>query len=182
MPADTPTHTFTIEPFDPQKHNRTAFSCGSAPVDNYLKLSTKKQTARDQVRLYVAHMGQGSIIGYYALRSHSVSAFDMPEPWAKKAPRHGNLPAAFIAMMGVDQQFQGRAIGSILLADALKRIARLADAIGIWAVFLDVLDDGDPDTLNKRCNWYKAHGFQTLPDQPLRMFIPLATVRSMMSD
>ena len=39
--------TVDIEPFDPVRHDRTVFSCGSDRVDNYLKRTAKKHQKDD---------------------------------------------------------------------------------------------------------------------------------------
>lgn len=110
---------------------------------------------------------------------HAVIAENMPEELAKKAPRHGMLPAAFISMIGVDQTMQGKGLGSALLADALSRIGRVSDEIGTCAVLLDVFDCGNPGTVARRKAYYKSFGFIPLPDQPLRLFMPIQTVRTL---
>lgn len=47
-----------IEPFDPSKHDRTAFSCGVEQVDNYFQKTANKLAKVDNVRLFVmAHTG-----------------------------------------------------------------------------------------------------------------------------
>ncbi|WP_228130516.1 hypothetical protein [Pseudovibrio exalbescens] len=43
--------------------------------------------------------------------------------------------------------------------DALRRIASIADAIGVAVVMLDVLDYGDPDRVARRKTLYKSYGF-----------------------
>lgn len=89
------------------------------------------------------------------------------------------LPAAFISMIGVDQTMQGKGLGSALLADALSRIGRVSDEIGTCAVLLDVFDCGNPGTVARRKAYYESFGFIPLPDQPLRLFMPIQTVRTL---
>ena len=119
-----------IAAFDPAGHDRQAFSCGIPAIDNYLKLTARKLVQANMVRLWVALDDDSRVSGFYAINAHAVLAEDMPTTIARKAARHGYVPAAFIAMMGVDRKCQGRGLGSILLADALARIARTASP---WA-------------------------------------------------
>ena len=42
---------FVIEPFDSEKHDRTAFSCGIHLVDNYFQKTANKHAKADNVRL-----------------------------------------------------------------------------------------------------------------------------------
>jgi len=90
---------------------------------------------------------------------------------------HGALPAAFLSTIGVDQRIQGAGVGTVLLADALHRIQRVANEIGSYAVFLDVFDCGDPKLVERRTAYYKSFGFVLLPDQPLRMFLTMNTIK-----
>lgn len=178
MPTDVGENTpFTIEPFDPKVHDRTAFACGVPQIDNYLKLTAKKGTKADVVRIWVVTDHEHQIVGFYGINMHAIAATDMPEAFQKKALKHGFLPAAFIAMIGVDQNYQNKGLGSALLADALNRIARASEEIGTCVIVLDIFDDKDEDTVSRRKTYYESFGFIPLPDQPLRMFIPVATVR-----
>ena len=170
---------FTIQPFDPKTHDRTAFSCGVPQIDNYMKLTAKKGSKADVVRIWVVVDVKNNIIGFYGINMHAVDVRDMPEAYQKKAGKHGMLPAAFIAMIGVDKSQQGNGIGSALVADALSRIARVADEIGTCVIILDVYDDGDVDTVARRKTYYEAFGFLPLPDQPLRLFMPVQTAREL---
>ena len=119
------------------------------------------------------------ILGFHGINMHSFVAADMPEAQARKALRHETLPAASISMVGVDQSMQGQGFGSALLADALSRIARISEEIGTCAVLLDVFDCGDPDTVARRRNYDRSFGFMPLPHQPLRLFMPIQTVREL---
>ena len=66
--------------------------------------------------------------------------------------------------------------------DALARIARASDEIGISVVMLDVFDCGDPERLQRRKALYQEFGFMPLPSAPLRLFLPIATVRQLLTE
>ncbi len=110
---------------------------------------------------------------------HAIDVEAMPVAYEKKAMNNGMLPAVFIAMIGVDSAQQGNGIGSALVADALSRIARISDEIGTCLIVLDVLDDGDVGAVERRKNYYEDFGFTSLPDQPLRLFMPVQTARAL---
>ena len=80
-------------------------------------------------------------------------------------------------MIGVDEKYQGNRLGSALVVDALNRIARASNEIGTCVIMLDVFDDGNPDVVTRRKTYYERFGFAPLPDQPLRLFMPVATAR-----
>ncbi|MHA6347510.1 GNAT family N-acetyltransferase [Roseivivax sp. CAU 1761] len=180
MPTDVAVDTkSTIEPFDAKSQDRAAFSCGVPQIDNYLKLTAKKGSKTDVVRIWVVLDDDRRTLGFYGINMHAVVAEDMPDELAKKAPRHGVLPAAFISMVGVDQTMQGKGLGSALLADALSRIGRVSEEIWTYAVLLDVFDCGNPEIVARRKTYYESFGFIPLPDQPLRLFMPIQTVRAL---
>jgi len=167
----------TIEPFDQNKHDRTAFSCGVDQVDNYFTRTANKLAKAGNARLFVMVSPDDELIGFYATNAHAVDYSELPAKYARTRPGHGSIPAAYISMIGVDQRFSGDRYGDDLLVDALTRIARAADEIGISVVMLDVLDCGDPDLVEKRKKLYTSFGFTSLPSNELRFFMPMATVR-----
>lgn len=171
----------TIEPFNPAKHDRTAFSCGVEQVDNYFSKTANKLAKADNVRLYVMTTGEGALVGFYAMNAHAVEYGELPAKYARARPGHGQIPAAYISMIGVDQRFAGNGFGGDLLVDGLSRIARAADEIGIAVVMLDVLDCGDPELVEKRLRLYTGYGFASLTSQPLRLFMPIATIRALLA-
>lgn len=166
-----------IEPFDPDRHDRAAFASGVDAVDNFLKKTANKLARADNLRLYAMTDAAGALIGFYALNAHAIDYAELPGKYARTRPGHGSIPAAYISMIGVDARHQGRGYGGDLLVDALTRVVQAADAIGIAVVILDVLDDGDPVQVARRKALYESYGFQPLPSRPLRLFLPLATVR-----
>ncbi len=174
--------TCTIEPFDPERHDRAAFSCGVEQVDNYFQKTVNKLAKADNVRLYVMVDPAGTVIGFYALNAHAVHFTDLPAKFARTRPSHGSIPAAYISMIGRDQKVRGGGYGGDLLVDALRRIAVAADAIGVAVVMLDVLDCGAPDRVARRKALYESYGFQSLVSNPLRMFLPVSVVRKLISE
>ena len=168
-----------IEPFDPVRHDRTAFFCGSDRIDNYLKRTAKKHQKNDFVRVFVAVApGETSILGYYAINAHGVEVQDLPATLARKAPKHGYVPAAYLSIVGVDQRVQGQGLGQVLLVDALKRVLPLSEEIGLAAVILDVIADGGAEETARRTRFYERMGFQSMPSRPTRMYFSMKNIRA----
>ncbi|MDQ0422965.1 ribosomal protein S18 acetylase RimI-like enzyme [Peteryoungia aggregata LMG 23059] len=170
-------HSVIIELLDPERHDRDNFSCGVETVDNYFRKTANKLAKAGNARVYVMTSEKGDVIGFYALNAHSVDFTELPSCYARSRPSHGAIPAAFISMIGVDQRYAGQGYGGDLLADALLRIVQAAERIGIAVVILDVLDDGNPDLVQRRKALYLRYGFEPLPSNPLRLFIPVAAIR-----
>lgn len=170
-----------IEPLDPEKHDRAAFSCGVEQVDNFFKRTANKLARADNLRTFVMVDTHAQLIGFYALNMHSVDYQKLPPAFGRSRPAHGSIPAAYISMIGVDAKFQNRGFGGDLLVDCLVRIAHLSEDIGTAVIVLDVLDCGDQEKVEKRKALYQTYGFECFPSQPLRLFLPTKTARKLLS-
>jgi ribosomal protein S18 acetylase RimI-like enzyme len=116
----------------------------------------------------VAVTDEQRIAGYYTLASASVLLSELPPRTAKKLPRYPTVPAVRMGRLAVDQAYKGQGLGAALLADALHRAARAE--IAAHALMVDAKDEA-------AAAFYRHHGFIALPDSPLTLFLPLATVR-----
>ena len=169
-----------IEAFDPTRHDRSTFSCGVEPVDNFFKRTANKLAEADNLRVFVMVSPEGGIIGFIALNAFSIDYRELPAKFARTRPGHGNIPAAFISMIGVDRRFAGNGYGGDLLIDGLSRIVRASDELGIAVVVLDVLDDGDAAAYERRKALYLRFGFSPMLTSPRRLYLPLASVRNLL--
>lgn len=171
-----------IEPFDPDKHDRTAFSCGVEQVDNFFRRTANKLAKAGNLRVFVMVADDGGLIGFHAINAHAIDYRELPGRYARTRPGHGSIPAAYISMIGVDVRYAGKGYGGDLLADALTRIALAADSLGIAVVILDVLDDGDLEAVKRRKALYESYGFTSLSSDPLRMYLPVAVVNRLLQE
>ena len=168
-----------IEPFEPARHERAEFSCGVARLDNFLRLSARKQQKDDFTRAFVAvSEGSGRILGYYALNTHAVGIAELGRNRMRRAPGRASLPALYLSMIAVDKSQQGKGLGTDLLIDALLRAYRVSKEVGLKLVILDVIDDGGDSAFQRRKEFYRRMGFESFSDHPQRMFITIGTIRS----
>jgi GNAT superfamily N-acetyltransferase len=165
-----------IEPLDPERHDRTTFCCGVEPVDNFFRRTANKLAEADNLRVFVMTTPEGQVIGFYAVNAHAVDYAQLPRKFARARPLHGSIPAAYTSMIGVDRRFAGQGYGGDLLVDALGRIARVADHLGIAIIVLDILDCGSPEQVERRKKLYTAYGLRSFPSNPLRLYLHDATV------
>ncbi len=181
---DGPTRRgITIEPFDPGRHERSGFSCGTARLDNFLRFSARKQQKDNFTRVFVAVAeGSPNILGYYALNAHTVVTGDLGADRPRRIPSTGSIPALYLSMIAVDRSRQGQGLGSDLAIDALGRALNVAGEVGLKLVILDVIDDGGAKAFMRRKAFYHRLGFQSFQDRPERMFITVDTIRTMFSD
>ena len=104
------------------------------------------------------------------MASASILSTDLPKNLAKKLPRYPNVPAVHMGRLAVDQGFKGKGLGAALLADALRRAAS-AD-IAAYAFVVDAKDES-------AAAFYAHHGFCAAVENPLFLYLPLATVKDL---
>ena len=154
-----------------------------ARLDNFLRLSARKQQKDDFTRVFVAVTEESSrILGYYALNAHAVGIAELGRIRPRRALNRASLPALYLSMIAVDKSQQGKGLGTYLLIDALLRACRVSKEAGLKLVILDVINDGGDATFQRRREFYRRMGFQSFSDHPQRMFITIATIREMFPD
>ena len=122
-----------FEPLGPE-HDRSAFSCGEPALDDYLRRRAAQDVRRRVARAFVAlDRASGAIAGYYTLSAASFSRRQLPEAVAKRMP-HYPVPAAILGRLAIDQRYQGRGLGELMLADAIKRVLRASEALAVHAL------------------------------------------------
>ncbi|MGB8603357.1 MAG: GNAT family N-acetyltransferase [Rhizomicrobium sp.] len=165
-----------IRIFDPAAHDRSAFDCGVSRLNNFILRTAKKQQKGDLVRVYVAvHPGENRVLGYHAINVYSLCADTLGALKPHATPPHNMLPAVYLSMIAIDKRCQGVGLGGILLDHAKQKALKVAEVAGAYAMVLDVInDDGAAEG---RVAWYARHGFQSFPGAPLKMFLPIATIR-----
>lgn len=157
--------TYSIRPLDADA--RTAdFKCGELALDEYLQRYARQDIKRGVARVFVAcPLEQPQVVaGFYTLSAASVAADTLPEKWRKKLPRYP-VPVALLGRLAVSQQFHGQGLGSILLADACKRVVAASQTLAVAAI---VVDAKSP----KAAAFYQHFGFIELPGQPGRWMLP----------
>lgn len=159
---------FLLAPLD-AAHDRAAFCSDSEPLNRYLQQQATQDIRRRVAACFVALADGQRIAGYYTLASASLLLADLPGHIGKKLPRYPTVPAVRMGRLAVDRAFKGQGLGGALLADALARSAR--SEIAAFALVVDAKDEAAEA-------FYRHHGFVALPDTPLTLFLPLATVRS----
>lgn len=162
----TPAFAGSIEALA-QKHDRRAFSCGVAALDEYLRRFARQHADTKISRTYVTVDGL-TIRGYYSLAMSGIRKDHLP---AKHADRFPNfpLPVARLARLAVDARHQRHGLGELLLADALQRCLRLSTEIGMIGVIVDAKDE-------RARGWYERYEFERLPDSPLTLWLPTASI------
>jgi GNAT superfamily N-acetyltransferase len=142
------------------------FDCGEKALDEYLQRYASQDIKRGVARVFVALSAEQPqvVAGFYTLSAASIAAETLPEKWRKKLPRYP-VPVALLGRLAVHRQSHGQGLGSILLADACKRVAAASETLAVAAI---VVDAKSP----KAGAFYQHFGFAELPGHPGRWMLP----------
>ena len=178
MPVDRRAETpaLTIARFDKALHDRSAFSCGFRPIDNFLKSSLSDQIRAGLVAAWMATSGDDpAVLGFYTLGALAVRPDLGPKKWQRAGVPE--IPVIYIRAVAVRVDHQGQGLGTALVIDAMRRCLKISEEMGAAAIVLDVLED---EHFKRRWQFYKDLGFRPLgdPDNPHRVFIPMADVKA----
>jgi ribosomal protein S18 acetylase RimI-like enzyme len=154
------------------RHDKAAFDCGKEPLNDFLKKYAGQNQKRGISQTYVAVKPDSRRVeGYYTISSGAVQFANIPDDARKGLPRYP-VPVAHLGRLAVDKGAQGRGLGPLLLLNAMERIIRAADSIGIYAVEVWAKDDDAQ-------RFYVKYGFVQLLDDPLHLYIAIRTVRKL---
>ena len=155
-----------------KRHNRAHFSCGDESLDSYLKKYAGQNERLNVSRHYVAvEPDSAAVLGYYSLSASSVAWDTLPGDARKKLPKYP-VPVAHLGRLAVDQSMQGRGLGEFLMVNALARIVRVANEIGIQAVEIVAATE-------RAKRFYERYGFLSLLDDERHLYVAVATLRKL---
>lgn len=145
-----------------------AFRCGQPPLDEYISRYASQDVRRNVARVFVATPDGNSrrLAGYFTLSAGSVDCSDVPEALARRLPRYP-VPMALIGRLAVDTEFQGKGLGSILLADACRRVAQASATLAVAGIIVDAKDQA-------AASLYRHFGFLSLQGRSDRLLLPAA--------
>ena len=147
-------------------HDRQGFDCGRAELNEWLQRIAQQHQERNISKTFVAveDTDHKDIYGYYALTVTEVDIVDLPPAAQKRLPRR--VPGIRLGRLAVDLKFQGKRLGELLLMDAIERTRQVQSHAGTIGLFVDAIDAG-------AAAFYIRWGFQSAPDKPLLLFLPV---------
>ena len=161
---------FAVELLDAKRHDRNAFSCGSEPLDRYLRQQASQDISKQTPIVYVFTPDGAQVAGYYTLSQFGIDLASLPEDLAKRLPRYPLVPATMLGRLAVDLSFRGKAIGETLLLDALLRALELSQRIASTGVVVDAKDE-------IAAAFYERYGFTRFRDFETRLFLPMKAIQ-----
>ena len=152
-------------------HNRSGFDCGNDALNQYLKKIARQHLNKGISRTFVLVDDNmpTEVLGFFTLVSCEIFVDKLPRKYAKKYP--SKAPAAKLARLAVAKDRQRQGLGTHMMINAVERVIRVSQDLGIIGFFVDAKD-------NKAKAYYEQFGFIPLPDNPLELFLPLATLRN----
>jgi GNAT superfamily N-acetyltransferase len=162
-----------IEPLS-SHHDRAGFTCGVESLDRYLKTQASQDVKRmvNGVFVLTGLDEPKAILGYYTLCATSLAQGEVPLPARKFVPRYPLVAATLIGRLAVAGERQGEGLGTLLLADALRRAHASAAIVGSSMVVVDAISE-------QAAAFYEATGFVRLPDS-LRLILPTSTIAKLL--
>src|SRR5688500_834720 len=112
-------------------HNLAAFDCGAPSLNEWLTRQALKNEASGASRTYVVCRND-TVVGYYCLAAGAVVRTDAPKPMQRNMP--DPIPVMVLGRLAVDLANQDQGIGKALLRDAILRVLRAAEIVGIRAI------------------------------------------------
>ena len=165
-----------VEPLDRSKHNRKGFDCGRSELNDWLaQHAGQAQVRHNSARTFVLTEDGETILGYYALASHSVDVDVVSSQLARSQLGSYPIPAVLLARLAVAADRQGNRLGERLLADAVHRVVKASESIGIALLVVDALDD-------RAASFYQKYGFQRWPVDGLRLFARVKDIAKTFAD
>jgi GNAT superfamily N-acetyltransferase len=155
-------------------HPRQGFRCGEEAVDDWLATKALQNQEKHLSVTRVLIDDGGAIAGYYTLATSQVDFGDLPAEVTKRLPRR-KLPVAVLAWLGVSREQQGKGIGRILLAQALRDCAEAGQTFAFVAVLLDCVSDAAKA-------FYQQWDFAELPGLPFRLFLTARQLEALLRE
>lgn len=168
------TPSLHIRHLDPARHDRQAFDCGVAELNDYLVLRARKEIAAGVAACFVATEEENGeqIVGYYTLSAATIERTSLPEQQLKKLPRYPQLPATLVGRLAVSSDHRGRGFGARLLFSAMHRSLDAATEVASIALVTDPKDES-------AAVFYRRFGFEALT--PQRLFLPMQAVKLLLN-
>jgi GNAT superfamily N-acetyltransferase len=157
-------------------HDRAAFSCGNPALDRYIQEQASQDVKRGLAAVFViAPKDAPRTIGaYFTLSSRELKLTQLPPELAKKAGKYEHVGVTLLGRLAVDERYKGTGLGTLTLLNALEKSLAVSREVASWAVFVDAID-------GEAARFYRKYGFLELPENELKLFLPLKTIQKLFS-
>ena len=156
-------------------HNRADFGCGVSALNEYLRRYARQNHESGGAKTFVAvsPMTPAAVLGYYTISPGAMAFAKAPPSLTRKLGRY-EVPVFRLGRLAVSLVAQGRGLGSDLFLAAGERALAVAREVGGVGLAIDAKDE-------RAAAWYERFGALRLLDDPLKLVLPLDTIRTALS-
>jgi GNAT superfamily N-acetyltransferase len=152
-------------------HDTAEFSSDNESLDSWLNRIALQAGFSQTSRTFVIcdDKNPKRVVGYYSIASASLAtteALDRIKAGSGRQP----IPAVILARLAVDKNWQRKGLGSFLVFDAVKRVARLQNELGIRALLVHAIDENAK-------SFYQKLGFKSADFNPKLMMALLKDLK-----
>jgi GNAT superfamily N-acetyltransferase len=152
-----------------RKHDRKAFDCGDAAMNDFLRRYARQSHDLGGAKTILAidDADNKTIFGFYSLAPGALAYAETPEMMRRGLAQH-DVPGFRLARLATHVRLQGQGLGGQLLAAAARRCLRAAAEVGGVVLIIDAKND-------RAARWYASYGALALNNKPLTLVMSLAT-------
>lgn len=151
-------------------HQRSGFDCGDADLNQFLSQQAGQLARKNFCKTYVAVTDDGVVVlGFVSVSVGQTQTAQLPPQL--KLPRYP-APILRIGRLAVDQKNQGQGIGQRLMGFALQMALEFSQQAGLYAVVVDAKHA-------QASQFYAGLGFTPTLDDPLCLYLPVATLQKL---
>lgn len=154
-----------------EAHDSSAFACGDPVLDEWLRQRAWSNLQAAASRTYVVCPADSKrIVGYVSLSMGQILAREVPGAMRRNMLRH--IPAVILGRLAINRTWQGKGLGSALLADAVRRAQLAAREVSAKLVIVHAISAAAE-------NFYLHHGFTRLPVETPTLALDLVKLHAM---
>ena len=148
------------------RHDRQGFDCGRSELNDWLRSVARQHQNKGLSKTFVAALENQptQICAYYAMTLTEVNTQSLTEPRRKTLPH--KIPGVRLGRLAVDQRYQRKRLGELMLMDAIERVRQIREHAGVVGLFVDAIDAS-------AAQFYARYGFEAFVDEPLKLFLPV---------
>lgn len=151
------------------KHDRKAFDCGDAELNDFLHRYARQSHDLGGAKTFLAidNTDNKTVLGFYSLAPGAVAYANTPET-LRRGLAQQDVPGFRLARIATHVRVQGQGIGGQLLAASARRCLRAASEAGGVLLIIDAKNE-------RVAKWYASYGAVPLSNRPLTLVISIAT-------
>jgi len=140
-----------------EEHNTQSFDSGEDALDHWLKTRALSNVKNKATRVYVTCAIETiDVVGYYGLSTGQLRHKDAIGRMRRNMP--DPIPVILLGRLAVDKSWQGKNIGTDLLAHAVEKAVQASEIAGARLLVVHALNESAKA-------FYERFGFTPLPDQ-----------------